>query len=67
MNGYEALKIAIIIQIKKDYFDGLLNNKQLWHVLHTDWIINLLGDIHPDEAYKALVRRKTKHELMVKN
>ena len=64
MSGYEALKIAIIEQIKKDYFDGLLNNEQLWHYLHTDWIEYLLGNIHPDEAYKALVRRKIKHELM---
>ena len=61
------MQIAIIIQLKKDYFDGLLTNKQLWYEVHTEWMELLLNGIHPDEAYRALVRRKLKNERMVKN
>lgn len=67
MNGYEALRVAIIIQLKKDYFHGYLSNERLWYEIHTPWIKNLLGEIDPDKAYGALVRRKLKHEYFSKD
>ena len=66
MNGYEYLRIAIILQLKKDYYDGLIDNKQLWNSLHSEWMMFLLGSIHPDEAYRALVRRKHEHFIKIK-
>ena len=67
MNGYEALRIAIILQLKTDYFKDMIDNKTLWYEIHTPWIRNLLGDIDPDKAYAALVRRKLKYESLSKN
>lgn len=61
------MRIAIILQLKTDYFKGFIDNKALWYELHSPWIRNLLGEIDPDKAYGALVRRKLKYERMVKN
>ena len=67
MNAYEKLRIAIIIQLKTDYFKGCISKEKLYRELQSEWIMYLLGDIHPDEAYKALVERKERYEHFQKN
>ena len=60
MDGYQSLRIAIILQLKKDYLEDLVHDEQLWSILHTSWMMFLCDPVHPDKVYEAFKERKNK-------
>ena len=65
--NYNSLRIAIILQLKKDFLDGLVHEDQLWRILHTDYMSLLCAPVHPDEVYKAFNERKVKQQWPAKS
>ena len=62
-NNYNNLRIAIILQLKKDYILGLCSDKYLDYILHTKHMARLCDPADPDAVYRAFKKAKVRYEI----
>jgi hypothetical protein len=61
--NYNNLRIAILLQLKKDYITGYCSDKYLETILHTKYMGILCDPADPDAVYRAFKKAKVRYQI----